>query len=71
MTIAWRTNGVWIILFGWVVLFGSAAAAQAPAVDWEKQKAETLRHYRALLQIDTSAPPGNETKAVEYLKNVL
>ena len=49
----------------------STALAQVPAVDWEKQKAETLLHYRSLLQIDTSNPPGNETKAVEYLRKVL
>lgn len=34
-------------------------------------EAETLQHYQALLRIDTSSPPGNETKAVEYLKQVL
>src|SRR5438132_11504089 len=45
--------------------------AQTPTIDWEKQKAEILRHYRALVQINTSSPPGNETKAVEYLKKVL
>jgi acetylornithine deacetylase/succinyl-diaminopimelate desuccinylase-like protein len=48
-----------------------AVMAQAPAVDWQKQRAETLKHYRALVQLDTSNPPGNETRAVEYLKNVL
>jgi acetylornithine deacetylase/succinyl-diaminopimelate desuccinylase-like protein len=42
-----------------------------PAVDWEKQKAETLQHFLSLVRIDTSNPPGNETKAVEYLKKVL
>ncbi len=32
-----------------------------------------LQHYRsrARLQIDSSNPPGNETKVVEYLKKVL
>ena len=30
-----------------------------------------LRHFRALVQIDTTNPPGNETKAVDYLKKVL
>jgi len=45
--------------------------AQNREIDWEKQKAEILRHYRALVQINTSSPPGNETKAVEYLKKVL
>ena len=32
--------------------------------------AEILRHYRALVQIDTSNPPGNETLAANYLKGV-
>jgi acetylornithine deacetylase/succinyl-diaminopimelate desuccinylase-like protein len=53
------------------VLCTSAAFAQTPAIDWDQQKAEILRHYRALVQLDTSNPPGNETRAVEYLKKVL
>ena len=34
-------------------------------------EAETLQHFQALLRIDTSSPPGNEIRAVEYLKKVL
>ncbi len=34
-------------------------------------EAETLKHFQALLQRDTSSPPGNEIRAVEYLKQVL
>src|SRR5271156_2617591 len=49
----------------------SAASAQIPSVDWGKQKTEILAHYRSLIQINTSNPPGNETKALEYLKKVL
>ena len=30
-----------------------------------------MRHFQALLRIDTSDPPGNEAPAVEYLKTVL
>jgi acetylornithine deacetylase/succinyl-diaminopimelate desuccinylase-like protein len=45
-------------------------SAQVPSVDWEKEKGEILRHHRSLVQIDTSNPPGNETKAVDYLKKV-
>jgi acetylornithine deacetylase/succinyl-diaminopimelate desuccinylase-like protein len=45
-------------------------SAQIPAVDWERQKSEILQQYRSLVQIDTSNPPGNETKAAEYLKKV-
>jgi acetylornithine deacetylase/succinyl-diaminopimelate desuccinylase-like protein len=47
------------------------ASAQIPSIDWDKQKAETLLHYRSLIQINTSNPPGNETKALEYVKKVL
>ena len=34
-------------------------------------EAETLQHFQALLRLDTSSPPGNEIRAVEYLKQVL
>src|SRR3977135_1845965 len=58
-----------------VVLLSLTSASTArmlgPAIDWEKQKPEILQHYRALVQINTSSPPGNETRAVEYLKKVL
>jgi acetylornithine deacetylase/succinyl-diaminopimelate desuccinylase-like protein len=40
-----------------------------PSVDWEKQKTEILKHYRDLIRIDTRA--GNETKPVEYIRQVL
>ena len=53
-----------------LLAFAAIASAQIPAVNWEQQKAEILRHHRSLVQIDTSNPPGNETKAVEYLKKV-
>jgi hypothetical protein len=49
----------------------SSAAVQDRAIDWNKQRAEILQHYRALVQIDSSSPPGNETKVVEYLKKAL
>ena len=47
------------------------AAFALPAQDWTKIHPETLEHFTNLLKIDTSNPPGNETKAVEYLKKVL
>lgn len=40
-------------------------------VDWTKVNVETLEHYSNLIRIDTSSPPGNETKAVDYLRKVL
>ena len=54
-----------------IALLGSAAAPQKPAVSPSSQQAETLRHFRALVQIDTSNPPGNEVSVVEYLEKVL
>ena len=55
-----------------LALFSAVLSPLLPAqpIDWALQKAETLRHYRALVQIDTSSPPGNETKVVDYLKKV-
>jgi acetylornithine deacetylase/succinyl-diaminopimelate desuccinylase-like protein len=47
-----------------------AVRAQSP-IDWKAVEAETLQHFQALVRIDTSNPPGNETRAVEYLKQVL
>ena len=42
-----------------------------PSVDWPKVNPETLEHYSNLIKIDTTNPPGNETKAVDYLRKVL
>lgn len=54
-----------------LALLASAVRGQAPAPDWNTQRVEILKHFRALVQIDTSNPPGNERKAVDYLKGVL
>ena len=34
-------------------------------------EAETMQHFQALLRLDTTSPPGNERRAVEYLEQVL
>src|SRR5436190_13179618 len=52
-------------------LLAICAASQAQTVDSPQINAELLRHYQALVRIDTTDPPGNETKAVEYIKQVL
>lgn len=55
-----------------LVLLGLAARPLAGyRQDAAALEAETLRHYQALLRLDTSSPPGNEVRAVEYLKQVL
>ena len=58
-------------MLGFLLLSAAALTAQSKAIDWGQQQAEILRHFRALVQINTTNPPGNETKAVEYLKKVL
>jgi len=50
----------------------AAASAHAqPPVNKESLEAETLRHFQALVRMDTSDPPGNEQPAADYLKRVL
>jgi acetylornithine deacetylase/succinyl-diaminopimelate desuccinylase-like protein len=39
--------------------------------DWTALEPEILRHYQAVLRLDTTNPPGNEHLAVDYLKQVL
>jgi acetylornithine deacetylase/succinyl-diaminopimelate desuccinylase-like protein len=41
------------------------------APDWKAVEEETLRHYQALLRLDTRNPPGNEHLAADYVKEVL
>jgi acetylornithine deacetylase/succinyl-diaminopimelate desuccinylase-like protein len=49
-----------------------AVLAQAPTQpDWVKLQDETMRHYQAVLRIDTRNPPGNEHVVAEYVKDVL
>lgn len=54
-----------------VVMLFPAAKSQGVSPDWPKLEEETMRHFQALLRIDTSDPPGREAPAVEYLKKVL
>jgi acetylornithine deacetylase/succinyl-diaminopimelate desuccinylase-like protein len=51
-----------------VLAVTTSTSSQAPNAALE---AETLTHFQALVQTDTSSPPGNEIRAVEYLKKVL
>ncbi|HVG83987.1 MAG TPA: M20/M25/M40 family metallo-hydrolase [Vicinamibacterales bacterium] len=44
------------------------AAQSKPDAAFE---AETLSHFQALVQLDTSSPPGNEVRAIKYLEQVL
>ncbi len=60
-----------IASLAFVLLPALALAADPHPVDWRKLNAEALRHFIALLRIDTTNPPGNETRAADYLQSVL
>lgn len=53
-------------------LVSVSLSAQTPAQpDWAAIDAETLRHYQAVVKIDSTDPPGGEKPVVDYLKQVL
>jgi acetylornithine deacetylase/succinyl-diaminopimelate desuccinylase-like protein len=58
-----------LILLLFAAFFVAHSLAQTP--DWAKINDEAMRHFQALVQIDSTDPPGNETKVVEYVKKVL
>ena len=68
-----RVNGATLLLF-FVFIFVVAASPSSPAlargpeaVDFATSATEALQHLRALVRLDTSNPPGNETRATAYL----
>jgi acetylornithine deacetylase/succinyl-diaminopimelate desuccinylase-like protein len=62
-----RLAAVFLVI---LVFITNAFAADRFPVDWQKLDRELLEHYSALIRIDTSNPPGNETKAVNYIKPI-
>ena len=51
-------------------LLTACALTFAQAPDWSKINPELLSHYQAVLRLDTTDPPGNETRVAEYIKKV-
>ena len=54
----------------WLLLLPVSGSPQA-APDITRNRDEAVRNLQGLIRIDTSNPPGNETKAVEYIKAIL
>ena len=54
-----------------LLLLVTTASAQTPSADQARISEETMRHFQAILRLDTSNPPGNEKLVVDYLKSVL
>ncbi|MGE3508792.1 MAG: M20/M25/M40 family metallo-hydrolase [Vicinamibacterales bacterium] len=59
------------LLLSSLVALASGASPAAQDGSREAFERETLEHFEALVRLDTSSPPGNEYRAVEYLKQVL
>src|SRR5688572_839585 len=49
----------------------SLIAQSASQPDWAKIEEETLRHFQAIIKIDSTDPPGREAGVVDYVKQVL
>src|SRR6476661_1736079 len=49
----------------------SPVRAQGSSPDWSRLNSETLRHFQALVRLDTQNPPGNEYLVTDYVKSVL
>lgn len=56
------------ILMGFLALSPGAAGAEAP--NWETLGDEAVSLLSRYLQVDTSNPPGNETRAAEFFKAI-
>jgi len=63
---AWR-----LILCSILCASATIRAQDSRQPDWVRLEDETMRHFQALLRLDTSNPPGNEVAVTNYLKQVL
>jgi acetylornithine deacetylase/succinyl-diaminopimelate desuccinylase-like protein len=55
--------------FLWALLLAASAYSQPRyAVDWQKLEPEILERFTELLKIDSSNPPGNETKVAKLVQ---
>jgi acetylornithine deacetylase/succinyl-diaminopimelate desuccinylase-like protein len=52
-------------------LLPALLGAQTSALDWNKIQAETLEHFSAMVRINSSNPPGNETVVAKNIQSVL
>ena len=64
-------NRWWLGLLIVCAVIARPAAQSSASVDWAAAEVETLRHFQALVRMDTSDPPGGEKPAADYVKDVL
>ncbi len=64
------------VLLGLLILSVAASTASSPArasnngVNWDEVQREALELFIQYLKIDTTNPPGNETRAAQYFANI-
>src|SRR6266567_1529334 len=51
-------------------LLATSLCASAQTPNWSQVNQEVMRHFQALIQIDSTDPPGNETRVVDYVRKV-
>jgi len=66
-----RSRSLVPVLLASIGLAVSLEPALSATPDFAEARAEAVRLLQELIRIDTSNPPGNETKAAEYLKGFL
>ncbi len=60
-----------VILTIFLVMLCSSAQAQNKQPDWVRLQDETMKHFQAILRINSSIATGSEAPVVDYLKSVL
>jgi len=60
-----------VVLSTFLVIICSSAQAQNKQPDWIRLQEETMKHFQAILRINSSIATGSEAPVVEYLKSVL
>src|SRR5918992_5565660 len=66
-----KHTGKVVLLLVTVLTSASIGAQSGRQPDWAKIDEETLRHFEAILKLDSTDPPGKEDHVVAYLKDVL
>jgi acetylornithine deacetylase/succinyl-diaminopimelate desuccinylase-like protein len=54
-----------------VAMTSTSLVAQSGQPNWAQVEAETLKHFQAIIKMDTTDPPGGEKPVADYLMQVL
>lgn len=60
-----------VLSFLLVIAAAGSLTAQSPQPNWAAIDAETLKHFEAIIKMDTTDPPGGEKPVADYIKQVL